>query len=101
MIAKSSAFSSSNSNIDVHAVGLSDTNQARSKAIDWLLKEWVQPRAGVAASRTGGWSDAHTARILTSLQLVDNNWLFSPANKERAETVVRQMNSEILNGLLK
>lgn len=82
-------------------VALSDANQARTKAMEWLLKEWIQPRTGAPARLTGGWRDSNTVRILTSLQLVDNGWIFNPANKEKAELAIRQMNSEILNGLVK
>ncbi|XP_046450796.1 cobalamin binding intrinsic factor-like [Daphnia pulex] len=82
-------------------VALSDTNQARSKATEWLLKEWIEPRPGAPTRLTGGWDDSNTIRVLTALQLVDNGWLFNPANKEKAELAVRQMNSEILNGLVK
>lgn len=84
-----------------HSVALSDTNQARSKATEWLLKEWIEPRPGAPTRLTGGWDDSNTIRVLTALQLVDNGWLFNPANKEKAELAVRQMNSEILNGLVK
>lgn len=82
-------------------MALSDTNQARSKATEWILKEWIEPRPGAPARLTGGWDDLNTIRILTALQLVDNGWIFNPANKEKAELAIRQMNSEILNGLVK
>ncbi|XP_032788923.2 cobalamin binding intrinsic factor [Daphnia magna] len=82
-------------------VALSDTNQARTKATEWLLKEWIEPLPGAPTRLTGGWDDSNTIRVLTALQLVDNGWLFNPANKEKAELAIRHMNSEILNGLVK
>ena len=82
-------------------MALSDTNQARSKATEWILKEWIEPRPGASSRLTGGWDDLNTIRILTALQLVDNGWIFNPANKEKSELAIRQMNSEILNGLVK
>ncbi len=69
--------------------------------MDWLLKEWVEPRSGVPPTLTGGWAESNTVRILTALQLVDNGWIFSPANKNKAELALRHMNSQILNGLVK
>lgn len=82
-------------------MALSDANQAKSKAIEWLLKEWVEPRSGAPASLTGGWRESDTVRILTSLQLVDHGWIFNPSNKEKAELALRHMNGDILNGLVK
>ena len=82
-------------------VALSDANQARTKAMDWLVNEWVEPRSGVPATLTGGWEESNTVRILTALQLVDNGWIFNPNNKDKAQVALRHMNSQILNGLVK
>jgi hypothetical protein len=82
-------------------VGLSDANQARTKATDWVISKWIEPLSGVRSSLSGGWDDSNTARILTSLQLVENDWIFKPANKVKADLALKQMNSEILDSLLR
>ena len=86
-------------------MALSEANEARSRATAWLASQWIAPRDGLQVSRTGGFDETsnagNTARIVTALQLVDNGWIFSPSNQPKAGLAVRQLNSQILNALLR
>ena len=73
-------------------------NRARERAFNWLVAERIHPSAG--AIRAGGWDESNTARILTGLQLVDNGWIFDAATVD-GPLAVKQMNSEILEGLVR
>jgi hypothetical protein len=82
-------------------VALSDANEARQKAFNWLISQWIQPKDGVSSSQTGGWDESNTARIVTGLQLIDSGWIFNNPSGISGPVALKQMNSEILAGLVK
>lgn len=81
-------------------MALSDTIRARENAFNWLISQRIQSANGESASRSGGWDESNTARVLTGLQLVDNGWIFNPSTVD-GPLALKQMNSEILDGLVR
>jgi len=73
---------------------------ARERAFSWLVSQRIQLRGGELATLAGGWDESNTARILTALQLVDSGWIFDPSTVDGA-LALKQMNSEILDGLVR